>query len=63
MLDIDSAKKVILDNSNEVDGKMKLSCGKAFKISEDLSISLAQVGDICNQLEVKISSCQLGCFK
>jgi hypothetical protein len=43
-----------------VDGK--LPCAVAFKIAKQLNISTKEVGEACNKLGVKISSCQLGCF-
>ena len=43
-----------------VDGR--LHCSVAFKISRKLKVSPKEVGDMANKLNVKISSCQLGCF-
>ena len=43
-----------------VDGK--LPCAVAFKISRKLKVSPKKVGDMANRLNVKIASCQLGCF-
>ena len=40
----------------------QLSCEKAHELSRTLKISLKEIGTICNQLHIKISSCQLGCF-
>jgi len=40
----------------------KIPCAVAFRIARDLKISPKQVGDACNRLKIKISSCQLGCF-
>lgn len=40
----------------------KLPCAVAFRIARKLKISLRQVGDAANRLNIKISSCQLGCF-
>ncbi len=40
----------------------KLPCAVAFKIAKQLKISPKEVGEACNQISVKISSCQLGCF-
>lgn len=40
----------------------KLPCAVAFRIAEKLKISPRQVGDMANELKVKIASCQLGCF-
>lgn len=43
-----------------VDGK--LPCAVAFKIAGKLKVTLKQVGDAANRLNIKIISCQLGCF-
>ena len=40
----------------------KLPCASAFKIAEQLNVSIKEVGEACNKLYVKIRSCQLGCF-
>jgi len=43
-----------------VDGK--LPCAAAFSIAKKLKVSPRQVGDTANKLNIKIKSCQLGCF-
>jgi hypothetical protein len=43
-----------------VDGK--LPCAVAFGIAKKLKISPRQVGDAANDLQIKIVTCQLGCF-
>jgi len=40
----------------------KLPCAVAFKIAEKLSVAPKQVGDTANELDIRIASCQLGCF-
>ena len=40
----------------------KLPCAAAFRIAKKLKVSPRQVGDTANRLNIKISSCQLGCF-
>ncbi len=40
----------------------RLQCTEAFKIANDLEVSLAEVGKSCNELGIKIIGCQLGCF-
>lgn len=40
----------------------KIPCAIAFKIARKLKVSPKQVGDTANRLNIKISSCQLGCF-
>ena len=40
----------------------KLPCAVAFKIANQLNVGTKEVGEACNKLNLKISSCQLGCF-
>lgn len=40
----------------------KLSCEQAHKLAAELKVSLRDVGATCNELKVKITACQLGCF-
>ena len=40
----------------------KLPCAVAFQIAKKLKVSPKQVGNAANRLNIKISSCQLGCF-
>jgi arginyl-tRNA synthetase len=40
----------------------KLPCAVAFRIAKKLKVSPREVGDVANELKIKISSCQLGCF-
>ncbi len=42
--------------------KLRLPCAKAFIIAADTGLSLAELGELCNELKVKIIKCQLGCF-
>jgi hypothetical protein len=41
----------------------KLPCAFCFKIAEDFGISKREMGKILNEMKIKISQCQLGCFK
>ena len=41
----------------------KLPCALCFKIAEDVGISKKEMGKILNEMKVKISQCQLGCFE
>ncbi|HYB20375.1 MAG TPA: hypothetical protein VEH09_05575 [Thermodesulfobacteriota bacterium] len=40
----------------------KISCAMAFKIAKENDVSTKEVGALLNQLKIKISQCQLGCF-
>ena len=40
-----------------------LPCGSAFKISRDSGIPRIAVGEMADRLGVRITNCQIGCFK
>lgn len=40
----------------------KISCQQARKFAEDEGIPYQEVGELLNELEIKIANCQLGCF-
>ena len=40
----------------------RLPCAEAFRIAHDLEVPIAQVGQACNDIGIKIKGCQLGCF-
>ena len=40
----------------------RLSCEKAHELSASLGVPLREIGALCNELGIKISACQLGCF-
>ncbi len=46
--------------ASQVNGK--LPCSKAFQISKEFKVAPKEIGEICNRLGIKVSSCQLGCF-
>ncbi|HED23880.1 MAG TPA: hypothetical protein ENN91_02000 [Firmicutes bacterium] len=50
-------ERVLFEAENE-----KMPCKKAFKIAEELNCLPIDVGKECNELEIKIVGCQLGCF-
>ncbi len=40
----------------------RLSCEAAHSIGKELNVPLKAIGAVCNELKVKITACQLGCF-
>jgi hypothetical protein len=40
----------------------RISCPVARKIAEELSVSYKEVGKAADELNIKIKSCELGCF-
>ena len=51
------------DSRQETDGRKKLTCAEAFELARRFEIEIIEVGRICNQNNVRICKCQLGCFK
>jgi len=51
---MDAVRSASVDN--------RLTCEAAHALSEQLHISLQEIGAICNELKIKIAKCQLGCF-
>lgn len=49
--------------ATEENGKLKLACADAFKLAEKFNAKLTDIGHICNQQNIRIRRCQLGCFK
>ena len=54
---------VVIEAAVETDGRKKLPCAKAFQIAKRFGIGVGRIGRICNENNIKICACQLGCFK
>ena len=48
--------------SEEIEGRLMLSCNSAFKVAHQFQVDLKTIGRICNQQNIKVGNCQLGCF-
>ncbi len=59
MVDRKKLEETVLKKSK----KGKLPCAMCFKIAEDFGISKGEMGKVLNEMKVKISQCQLGCFE
>ncbi len=40
----------------------KLPCAAAFALSREIEASLKEIGKFCNEENIRIKNCQLGCF-
>ncbi|MEJ2091261.1 MAG: hypothetical protein P8X65_03615 [Syntrophobacterales bacterium] len=40
----------------------RIPCAVAFKLAEELGIPRKELGNLLNELRIKIIQCQLGCF-
>jgi hypothetical protein len=41
----------------------QISCKVAFDIADEAGATKREVGDLLNEMQIKIRVCQLGCFK
>jgi hypothetical protein len=58
----DDLTNAVIERAQEIDGKKRLACAEAFRLSQELNAELAEIGRICNRQKIKICKCQLGCF-
>ena len=56
-------EKLVVNAAVQRDGKKILACAQAFRLSKEHNISLKEIGETCDQNDIKIKSCQLGCFE
>ncbi len=40
----------------------RLTCERAHNLAKELNITLREIGELCDELKIKIAACQLGCF-
>lgn len=55
--------EAVLEKAKELDGKKQLTCKEAFELAEEFGVQILEVGRICNQKNIRIRRCQLGCFR
>ena len=48
--------------SRESNGRKQLTCAQAFELARQYEMKIIEIGNICNQLDIRICKCQLGCF-
>lgn len=53
----------VMAAAREKDGPVALPCAEAFAIAERLAAPLSEIGRVCDEQGVKITRCQLGCFR
>ncbi len=53
----------VLKRAQEADGTKKLACAEAFELAKEFEAEVIEIGSICNQHNIRICKCQLGCFR
>ena len=46
----------------ESDGRKQMTCTEAFKLARRFEVEVIEIGHICNEHNIRICQCQLGCF-
>lgn len=55
-------RKDIMDEIKRAAANGRLTCEKAHELAARLKIPLKDIGMLCNEMNIKITACQLGCF-
>ena len=55
--------EAVVEKAKELDGRRQLTCKEAFSLAQEFGVEILEVGHICNQQNIRICHCQLGCFK
>lgn len=55
-------KEKLIKAIREASPEGQTSCAKIFALADEHGISRKEMGDLVNDLKIKIRNCQLGCF-
>ncbi len=59
----DKLAQALLEAAREIEGRKRLTCAEAFELARRLGVPISRIGRVCDDNNIKISNCQLGCFK
>jgi hypothetical protein len=54
--------RAVIERSREVNGRRTLTCAQALGLAAEWDVAPIQIGRICDQEDIRLGSCQLGCF-
>lgn len=49
--------------ATDINGRKKLPCAEAFRLADRFSVAKPEIRQVCDAHNIRISNCQLGCFK
>ncbi len=55
-------RETIIKEVEAASTNKRLSCPDALKLAEKINCSPKEIGDVANELDIKIVNCSLGCF-
>ena len=56
------SKETLIAAVRKASDKGRLTCEKAHELRKEMDVPLTEIGEVCNELNIKIKDCQLGCF-
>jgi len=56
------SKEELIAAVTKASGDGRLTCRKAHELEKELEVPLKEIGEVCNELNIRIKNCQLGCF-
>ena len=63
MMNREEIQSYIIDNAGDIEGRTCITCSELLSIAAQLNSNPKDIGALCNELNIKIRNCQLGCFK
>jgi len=54
--------QAVLERSQVAEGRRALTCAQALSLAAELGVDPARIGHICDQENIRLGRCQLGCF-
>lgn len=59
----DEIVKAIEEKTFDDGGRVKIRCASALGIAEKFGVKPRKIGEILNDRNIRITQCQLGCFR
>jgi hypothetical protein len=56
------SKEKLIAAVTKASGDGRLTCENAHELGKELDVPLKEIGVVCNELNIRIKDCQLGCF-
>ena len=59
----DKLVTALMEKTYQDGEKVKIKCATVLHIAEKFGVKPSDIGDICNDRNIRIANCQLGCFE
>jgi hypothetical protein len=58
----DMERASIIEKARRESKDGKIPCRKALRLAAEMGVSPKELGDLLNEVGIKVATCQLGCF-